>query len=76
MVFLPSHDTMIEYPWPSESVPPIGREVLVTLADNSRCLAMYANGKWFIGVDNNAQDAELQGTVKSWGFCSPEKCEP
>lgn len=60
---------MNHYAWPSDSIPPEGREVVVTMADNTSCLAMYNNGKWFVGVADDPIDAELQGSVISWRFC-------
>lgn len=47
-------------------MPPEGQNVLVTLADGSELLAYWSAGQWFVGVDDDPNDAPLEAEVVSW----------
>jgi len=50
--------------------PPIGQEVIVTLADGGSCLAYWSDGQWWVGVANDPLDALLSQQVLSWRWRS------
>jgi hypothetical protein len=48
--------------------PPIGQEVVVTLAGGGSCLAYWLDGQWRVGVENDSQDHRLEAEVISWAW--------
>ena len=46
--------------------PPVGQNVVVTLAGGEFCLAYWNDGQWWVGVDNNSIDALLNKSVVAW----------
>lgn len=46
-------------------MPPIGQNVVVTLADGTETLAYWDNDQWWTGVENDPDDVVLEGVV-SW----------
>jgi hypothetical protein len=47
-------------------VPPVGQNVVVTLASGGVCLAYWSNGQWWVSVENDPVDALLSETVVEW----------
>lgn len=47
-------------------MPPEGQNVTVTLSDGSEVLAYWAEGVWWVGIENDPNDAPLAGVVVSW----------
>jgi hypothetical protein len=48
--------------------PPLGQEVLVTLASGGFCLAYWQGGQWWVGVADDPADALLLEQVASWSW--------
>jgi hypothetical protein len=48
--------------------PPVGQNVVVTLAGGEFCLAYWNDGQWWVGVDDDPIDAPLGAEVTSWAW--------
>jgi hypothetical protein len=49
--------------------PPEGTEVVVTLADSSaQTLAYWTGSEWWMGVEDDPNDAPLGHPVESWAW--------
>lgn len=46
--------------------PPIGHEVIITLADTTVMLAYWKNDSWWQGIANNPEDLLVESKVISW----------
>ena len=49
-----------------DEAPPLGQEVVVTLADGSELLAYWNGVCWMVGVAHDPIDAVLAGDVIEW----------
>lgn len=47
-------------------LPPEGQDVTVVLDDASEVTAYWSEGAWWVGVENDPQDAVLDRTVTGW----------
>lgn len=47
-------------------MPPEGQNVIAELADGSHVLAYWSEGQWWVGVENDPQDAALTVAVVGW----------
>lgn len=52
--------------------PPLGQNVVVTLADGGTLLACWDGEKWMVGVEGNPQDEPLAGEAVSWSLLTSE----
>jgi hypothetical protein len=48
--------------------PPLGQEVVVTLAEGGSCLAYWRDGQWWVGVEDDPLDALLEEEVTGWAW--------
>jgi hypothetical protein len=46
--------------------PPVGQNVVVTLASGMFCLAYWDGAQWWVGIENNPVDALLSEPVVEW----------
>lgn len=46
--------------------PPIGQEVVVSLADGGEWLAIWNGIEWLVGVNDDPNDEPLNATVVDW----------
>lgn len=47
-------------------MPPVGQNVIATLANGEEVLAYWADGAWWVGVENNPEDTQVKDYVVSW----------
>lgn len=52
--------------------PPLGQNVVVTLADGGTSFAYWDGERWMVGVENDPQDAPLGAEVISWALNTSE----
>jgi hypothetical protein len=47
-------------------MPPVGQNVIATLANGEEILAYWLDGSWWVGVENNPEDSKVMEFVVSW----------